>query len=121
MNGSEDSSPLVYQDSGFVFLGPQTGEIERSLVVLLVDLFARQPEVQRAYLVRAASAEQTEPRVVLCLLCEHEDRRALVQAIGEAFRKLFGGHSFLDIVFLGSGADETRLRQACPPFYDRAS
>jgi len=95
------------------FLGEQDGPPERTLKAELTALFTTRARVSRAYLCRVRYRDGAH--AVALAVASPEDTRLVAEA-GAVFRKMFGPHTFLDIMFL-DGGKESRLASVCRPFY----
>lgn len=100
------------------FVGPQLGAAEDDLKTAFLELFAVTPTVQSAYLARVYRGNASAQSVALCIrssigVDDKLDERLLV-----IFKQRFRHDQGLDVFFLIE-SDELRLREVCPPFYER--
>ncbi len=98
------------------FVGEQDGPPERDLKSHLVDLFADEPTVRRAYLARVQYDDSQNWDVALCLAAREPDIPHINERIGRLFAGVFAKHMHLDVLFL-SGAQEEEIAKVCTGFY----
>lgn len=98
------------------FLCEQIGKPEQELKHYLLDLFKKNKEVIRAYLVRVKYDSKNDFNVVLCLKMTSKPSENLEEGISNIFAGMFRTDEHLDTLFLSS-EEEARLRSICQPFY----
>jgi hypothetical protein len=98
------------------FLGEQDGVPERELKVCFVELFRKQPTVERAYLVLAEHGDRKGVNVTLAMRCSSGDDHALIRKLANIFSSMFGSHEHLDVMFVKED-EERQLQGVCKPFY----
>jgi hypothetical protein len=98
------------------FVTEQIGISENEFKENIVRLFQAQSKALRAYLVRVEYGNTREFNVALCISLASGEDEILVKDIASAFRRMFGIHEHLDILFL-SNIKEIELRKVCCPFF----
>lgn len=100
------------------FLREQVGVPELLLKRRLTELFMRETEVQRAYLVQIRAGRQDG--VALCIKAISGADKSLAEKIAAIFGAIFGAHEHLDILFL-SDVQEASVKSVCSPFFSALS
>ncbi len=98
------------------FVAEQTGIPENEFKEAIVGLFREQNRLLRAYLAQVKCGEEIDFNIVLCIASENGEDEKLANDIASVFRRMFGSHEHLDILFLSS-SQETELRKVCCPFF----
>ncbi|MGQ0592132.1 MAG: enhanced serine sensitivity protein SseB C-terminal domain-containing protein [Gammaproteobacteria bacterium] len=98
------------------FVAEQLGIPENDLKEEIVRKFKDHSRVSRAYLAQVDYDEAKYFDVALCIFLEHSEGEKLANDIASSFRRMFGPHEHLDILFL-SDSQETELRKVCCPFF----
>jgi hypothetical protein len=105
--------------SKVTFVVEQEENPEQELKAKLVEHFERNINLNEAFLVRVRYGAAEELKVALCLEAKGQDSRIITVAAAE-FRKMFGSHESLDIMFLTPAQRQEILRVA-KPFYTRST
>jgi hypothetical protein len=100
------------------FVGQQVGYAEDALKEAFREVFAATPTVHSAYLARIYRGNAPKQSVALCVRTAIGVDHKLEDRLGEIFRSRFQPDQHLDILFLLE-EEEWRLREVCPPFYQR--
>lgn len=99
------------------FVAEQIGVPENELKESIVGLFRdRSRPPLRAYLAQVEYGEEKDFSVALCVAQESTDDEELANDIALIFRRMFGAHEHLDILFL-TESQEAQLRKVCCPFF----
>jgi hypothetical protein len=98
------------------FLGEQDGPVERTLKARWLPILSANPQIRRAFLVRASYEAPNDIHVVLALCSTGADDRSLVEALRVPYATIMGPDSPLDMMF-ASSAQESEIEKVCPPFY----
>ena len=111
-------SPESFLPEQIDFVGPQLGAVEDGLKTAFSEVLLATPTARGAYLARIYRGNASAQTVALCLrsaigLDDKLEERLLV-----LFRQHFRHDQRLDVLFL-TEEDELRLREVCPPFYEK--
>jgi hypothetical protein len=109
---------MKYDQLGIRFLAEQDGKIERDFKHQASALLMQLEEPVRAYLCRIAypGEDITDAfHVALCLASITDVKWEMQEGVASIFRRMFGTHEHLDIMFIGQ-AQEARLLKVCSPF-----
>lgn len=98
------------------FLAEQIGVAENEFKEAIVGLFRSRGRPIRAYLVQVEYGKEKEFNVALCVASQSGEDEELASDIALVFRRMFGAHEHLDILFL-TDDQEARLRKVCCPFF----
>ncbi|MGH8489621.1 MAG: enhanced serine sensitivity protein SseB C-terminal domain-containing protein, partial [Gammaproteobacteria bacterium] len=98
------------------FVAEQIGVPETELKEELVRLFKQQCRVSRAYLAQVEYDKVKHFNVALCIYLQQSESEKLANDVASIFRRMFGPHEHLDILFL-SDTQEIELRKVCCPFF----
>ncbi|NOY84049.1 MAG: enhanced serine sensitivity protein SseB [Nitrospirae bacterium] len=116
MSSENKEKPDSFSGGSIHFLAEQTGVSENELKEALVKLFQSQKRAVRAYLAQIEYDKKNETNVALCIWFEYRDDEKLASDVSSIFRRMFGPHEHLDILFLNK-QQETALRKVCCPFF----
>lgn len=108
--------PGSFTSSETRFVAEQIGVLENELKESIVGLFRDRNRPLRAYLVQVEYGEEKDFNVALCVASGSGEDEELANDIALVFRRVFGPHEHLDILFL-SEIQETQLRKVCCPFF----
>jgi hypothetical protein len=114
----DQRSPNTFISEPVDFIGPQAGPGEEALKSDFRQVLVAAPTVQSAYLARIYRGNDSTPSVALCMRStigvddKVEDRLAAI------FKSRFRQDQRLEVLFLLED-EEARLREVCPPFYQR--
>jgi len=100
------------------FVGQQAGPAEDELKTAFREVLVATPTVQSAYLARIYRDKAPEASVALCLRSSIGLDDKVEEQLSAIFRSRFRRDQRLDFLFLLE-EEETRLREVCPPFYER--
>ena len=100
------------------FVGHQAGPGEDALKSDFLQVFAATPTVQSAYLARVYCGEAANLSVALCIRSSIGVDDKTQDRLNAIFRSRFRQDQRLDFLFLLE-EEEMRLREVCPPFYER--
>jgi len=100
------------------FVGQQAGPAEDELKTAFIQVLNATPTVQSAYLARIYRGRAPKHSVALCIRSSIGVDYTIEERLGSIFRRRFRGDQRLDFLFLVED-DERRLREVCPPFYER--
>lgn len=98
------------------FIAEQVGVPENEFKESIIDLFRGRDKPLRAYLAQIEYCEKQDFNVALCVAIESGEDEKLANDIAVIFRRMFGGHEHLDILFLSENQEE-QLRKVCCPFF----
>jgi hypothetical protein len=98
------------------FISEQIGVPENEFKESIVALFQSLNKHLRAYLAQVENSEEKDFSVSLCIASEDGEDENLAKAIALIFRRMFGPHEHLDILFL-TESQEKQLRKVCCPFF----
>lgn len=98
------------------FVAEQIGTSENDLKQEIVRMFKDHGRVSRAYLAQVGYDKAKYLDVALCIFLEHGEDGTLANDIASMFRRMFGPHEHLDILFLIDG-QEAELRKVCCSFF----
>jgi hypothetical protein len=90
--------------------------VEREVKARWLPILSANPQVRRAFLVRASYDGESSQHVVLALCSSAGSDSALVAALREPFAAIFHRDCPLDMAFANS-AQESQIEKVCPPFY----
>ena len=102
------------------FLAEQDGDSEREFKRSVKQFLKQLEEPVRAYLctVSYAGGESSDSfNVALCLASSTEAREVMREEAASIFRRMFGPHEHLDIIFVDD-AEEARLKKLSKPFIE---
>ena len=102
------------------FIGPQAGPGEEALKADFRQVFTETPTVQSAYLARIYRGNESFPTVALCIRSSIGVEDKTEDRLNAIFRSRFRQDQRLDFLFLVED-EELRLREVCPPFFERHS
>jgi hypothetical protein len=102
------------------FVGPQLGYAEDALKAAFREVLAVTPTVQSAYLARIYRGNAPKQSVAVCIRSSIGVDHKLEERLSEIFKSRFRPDQQLDFLFLLE-EEEFRLREVCPPFYQRYS
>ena len=100
------------------FVGEQAGPGEDELKAAFCEILAATPTVQGAYLARVFRGDALIPSVALCIRSSIGIDDKLDDRLTAIFKSRFRPDQRLDLLFLVE-EEEWRLREVCPPFYDK--
>ena len=100
------------------FVGQQVGPVEDVLKAQFREVLAATPTVQSAYLARVYRGNAPKQSVALCIRSSIGVDHKLEDRLTEIFRSRFLPDQRLDFLFLLQ-EEEWRVREVCPPFYER--
>jgi len=100
------------------FIGAQAGPGEEALKADFRRVFAVTPTVQSAYLARIYRGSSSYPSVAVCIRSSIGVDDKVEDRLAAIFRSRFRQDQHLDFLFLLE-EEEERLREVCPPFYER--
>jgi hypothetical protein len=98
------------------FVGQQSGPAEDELKRAFLQVIAETPTVQSAYLARVYRGSM--PSVAVCIRSSIGMDDKVEDRLNEIFKSRFRQDQRLDFLFLLED-EESRLRQVCPPFYEK--
>lgn len=107
---------VSFTSSGTRFVAEQIGVPENQFKKSIVGLFRDQNRLLRAYLAQVEYGEEKDSNVALCVVSESGEDEKLANNIALVFRRMFGSHEHLDILFI-TDSQETQLRKMCCPFF----
>ena len=102
------------------FVGQQAGPVEDELKSAFSQVLAATPTVLSAYLARIYRGKMPQQCVALCIRSAIGVDDKIEEMLNAIFRSRFRGDQRLDFLFLLE-EEEFRLREVCPPFYERVS
>ena len=111
-------SPQSFIPEPVDFVGQQAGPAEDELKVAFLKILAAIPTVHSAFLARIYRGKAPKPSVALCLRSAIGVDHKVEEQLSDVFRQRFRGDQGLDFLFLLED-EEMRLREVCPPFYER--
>lgn len=114
----DQRSPNTFMPEPVDFIGPQTGPGEEALKADFRHVLATTPTVQSAYLARIYRGNASYPSVALCIRSSIGVDDKTEDRLNAIFRSRFRQDQSLDFLFLLE-EEEARLREVCPPFYER--
>lgn len=117
--GTHPQTPKHLTLHATTFVAEQDGAPERDLKARFVEIFQREPTVERAYLAVGEHNDGTGAHVTLAMRCSCGENRQLIDKLADIFSSMFGSHEHLDIMFIGED-EERQLRTVCAPFYEAA-
>jgi type III secretion system (T3SS) SseB-like protein len=100
------------------FVGQQAGYAEDALKAAFREVFAATPTVQSAYLARVYRGNAPKQSVALCIRSSIGVDDKLEDRLAAIFRSRFQPDQRLDFLFL-LAEEEWRVREVCPPFFQR--
>ena len=98
------------------FVGEQDGPVERDVKARWLPILSANPQIRRAFLVRAAYEGDEGQHVVLALCSSGAPDPALIDALRVPYAAMFHRDCPLDMGF-PSPAQESQIEKVCPPFY----
>jgi hypothetical protein len=98
------------------FVAEQDGVPERDLKACFVELFRKQPTVERAYLALTEHGDGRGVHVTLAIRCSSGEDPSLISRLANIFSSMFGSHEHLDMMFIRED-QERELQAVCKPFY----
>lgn len=116
MSSGNSNKRDSFVDRKIRFLVEQIGISEGKFKEELVRLFQSQHESLRAYLAQVEYDQTKDLNVALCISWEYGEDENLADDIAAIFRRVFGSHEHLDILFL-KDSQEIELRKVCCPFF----
>lgn len=111
-------SPDSFIPEPIDFVGQQAGPAEDELKGAFLQVLAATPTVHSAYLARIYRGKAPRPSVALCLRSAIGVDDKVEEKLADIFRQRFRGDQGLDFLFLLED-EEIKLREVCPPFYER--
>jgi hypothetical protein len=109
---------MQYDQFGIRFIAEQDGKTERYFKRQVSAILMQLEEPVRAYLCRIAYPWEgiTDAfHVALCLASITDVKWEMQEGVASVFRRMFGTHEHLDIMFIGRD-QEARLLKVCSPF-----
>jgi hypothetical protein len=100
------------------FVGQQAGPAEDELKSAFLQVLAETPTVQSAYLARVYRGKAPKHSVALCIRSSIGMDDKVEDRLSAIFRLRFRRDQCLDFLFLLE-EEERKLREVCPPFYER--
>ncbi len=115
------AEPMIDQlyPPSVTFVVEQDGEPEQELKDRLCRHFEKNINLNEAFLVRVRYGTSRDLKVALCLAASNRDQE-LVRAAASKFRKSFGSHESLDVMFLNS-KQQAEIVRVAKPFYRQSS
>lgn len=113
---TKDSYKIPLQEIEFVC--EQDGLAERELKAALLEVFACDKGIEKAYLARVSYRCSDEYLVALCLSIVSGHESSKVKKISKCFSRIFGKGQHLEILFL-SPELESQVNTVCTPFYTK--
>ena len=107
-----DEQPESFTAPSIQFVGEQDGPVEREFKAALVSEIGER--VRAAFLARVTYPGSDGISVALCLAGGSEES-TVVNDAAATFRRMFGSHEHLDILFLNPD-QEADIRSVCSPF-----
>lgn len=98
------------------FVSEQIGIPENEIKEEIAGMLKDHSRASRAYLAQVEYDKEKYFSVALCIFLEHGEDEKLANDIASIFRRMFGPHEHLDILFL-SDSQEIELRKVCCPFF----
>ena len=98
------------------FLGEQDGPVERQVKARWLPILSAQPQIRRAFLVRASYDGQSGVHVVLALCSNAGADLTLIKSLRVPYAEIFHRDCPLDMAFVSS-AQESKIAEVCPAFY----
>ena len=115
----EPQTPHSFASDPVDFVGQQVGPVEDELKAAFAEVLAVTPTVQAAYLARIYRGSSSKQSVALCIRSTIGVDDKLQERLNIIFRSRFRPDQHLDFIFLLQVEEEVRLREVCPPFYER--
>jgi hypothetical protein len=109
-------APLQLTPPTTRFVAEQDGVPERDLKAFFVELFRKQPTVERAYLALTEHGDGRGVHVTLAIRCSSGEDPSLISRLANIFSSMFGSHEHLDMMFIRED-QERELQAVCKPFY----
>src|SRR5262245_8778396 len=100
------------------FVGQQAGAVEDELKNAFRHVLAATPTVLSAYLARIYRGKMPQQCVALCIRSAIGVDDKIEELLTTIFRARFRRDQSLDFLFLLE-EEEFKLREVCPPFYER--
>jgi hypothetical protein len=101
------------------FLAEQDGPVERRVKARWLSILSSNPNIRRAFLVRASYEDPNDIHVVLALCSNARPDCTLIEALRVPYAEIFRSDCPLDMVF-PSPAQESEIAKVCRPFYAAA-
>ena len=98
------------------FLGEQDGPVERTVRARWLPILSANPQIRRAFLVRASYEGPNDVHVVLALCSNGGPDLNLIEALRVPYAAIFSRDCPVDMVFV-SATQESQIERVCPPFY----
>ena len=111
-------SPQSFIPEPVEFVGQQVGPGEDELKAAFVRVLAETPTVQSAYLARIFRGKAPRASVALRIRSTIGVDDKAEERLTEIFKSRFRHDQRLDFLFLLE-EEETRVREVCPPFYEK--
>lgn len=111
-------APQSFLPEPIDFVGQQVGPVEDDLKSAFRQVLGMTPTAQSAYLARVYREKARQATVAVCVRSATGMDLKLEERLMGIFRSRFRGDQRLDILFILE-AEEARLREVCPPFYER--
>lgn len=107
-----------FLDKEILFIAEQDGEVEREFKNSIVSMLLRLKKVTRVYLTQVRyDAVVKAFNVAICYKLDRNDfDEAILKETTNIFKRKFGSHEHVDIIFLNS-SQELKLREVCCPFF----
>ena len=117
---SAQRSPESFIPEPIDFVGQQAGDAEDGLKAAFREVLIATPTVHSAYLARIYRGNASTQSVALCIRSAIGVDDKLEERLVVLFKQRFRHDQQLDVLFLIED-DELRLREVCPPFFERRS
>ena len=111
-------SPQSFIPEPVDFVGQQAGPVEDELKSAFQQVFAVTPTVQSAFLARIYRGREPRQSVAVCIRSTIGMDDKVEDRLSAIFKSRFRADQRLDFLFLME-EEEMRLREVCPPFYER--
>jgi len=115
---SSRRAPESFIPEAIDFVGPQVGDAEDGLKAAFREVLVATPTVHTAYLARIYRGNASSQTVALCIRSAIGVDDKLEERLVVLFKQRFRHDQQLDVLFLVED-DELRLREVCPPFFER--
>ena len=117
---SSQRAPESFIPEPIDFVGQQAGDAEDGLKAAFREVLIATPTVHTAYLARIYRGNASTQTVALCIRSAIGVDDKLEERLVVLFKQRFRHDQQLDVLFLIED-DELRLREVCPPFFERHS
>lgn len=117
---STQRAPESFIPEPIDFVGQQAGPAEDGLKAAFREVLVATPTVHSAYLARIYRGNASTQTVALCIRSAIGVDDKLEERLLVIFKQRFRHDQQLDVLFLIED-DELRLREVCPPFFERHS